>query len=156
VHAQCGVGVGGDGGGHRGGGVRVGTVAAEDIGELGLLGGGEPGVHPPLDRDLRADQLVLVGHRDVLPGAHRERPGYQGRHAGQHDGVRGRAAAAEPGDQRGVGHQPVHRSEYRRPQPAAGHVTVPVRPPRRQRRPPHRPARVSWFLIHAADYPSPR
>ena len=37
-----------------------------------------------------------------------------------------RAAAADAGDQRDVGDQPVHRPEHRRPQPAAGDVPVMV------------------------------
>ena len=74
--------------------------------------------------DLRGDQLVLRGDRDVLPGRHGERPGGQARQAGQHHGVRRRAATADPGDQRDVGDQPVHGAEYSGPQPAAGDIAV--------------------------------
>ena len=34
------------------------------------------------------------------------------------------AATADAGDQRDVGDEPVHRAEYGRPQPSAGHVPM--------------------------------
>jgi hypothetical protein len=111
---------------HPGRGVGVGPVAAERLGQLVLLGGREPGVHPAFGGDLGVNQLVLVGHRYVLAGTHRECARDQGRHAGQDHGVLRSPAAAQPGDQRGVRHQAVYRAEHRRPQPAAGYVTVPV------------------------------
>ena len=81
MHAQRSVRVQGHCGCHPGCGVRVGAVAAEVLGELGLLDRGKLDVHPALERDLGVDQLVLVGHRHVFSGAHRERAGYQRGHA---------------------------------------------------------------------------
>jgi hypothetical protein len=75
MHAQRGIGIPRYRGCHPGRGLFVGAVAAERLGELGLLGSREPGVHPALEVDLRVHQLVLAGDRHVLPGAHRERPG---------------------------------------------------------------------------------
>ena len=142
VHAQRRARVLGYRGGHPGRGLGVRAVLAEVAGQLFLFGDGEQGEHLLLQRDLGVHQLVLVGDRDVLAGSHRERPGYQRGYPGQHDRVRGHPAPAEPGDQGGVGDQPIHRTEYRRPQPAAGYVPVPVRPARAQRR---RPGRRGWL-----------
>ena len=150
MHAQRGIRVPGDRGGHSRRGLGVGAVAGERVRQLGLLGGREPGVHRSFGRDLGVHQLVLVRHRHVLPGSHRERPGHQRGHAGQDHGVRRRPAAAQPGDQGGVGHQPVHRTEYRRPQAAAGYVTMPVRPSGHERSLPHGVSPLGHLLSHPA------
>ena len=101
--------------GHRGRhpvrGLRVRAVLAEVARQLLLLGHGEHGEHLLLQGHLGVHQLVLVGDRDVLSGAHQERPRHQRGHAGQHDRVRGRLAPAQPGDQGSVGNQTVHRPE---------------------------------------------
>ena len=150
MHAQRGIGVPGDRGGHSRRGFRVGAVAGERVGQLGLLGGREAGVHRAFGGDLGVHQLVLVRHRHVLAGAHRERPRDQGRHAGQDHGVRRYPASAQPGDQRGVGHQAVHRTEYRRPQAASGYVAMPVRPSVRKRSLPHGVSPLGHLLSHPA------
>jgi hypothetical protein len=59
MHAQGGVRIPGHRRRHPGRGVRVGAIAAERIGELGLLGRGELSVHRALDVDLGMDKLVL-------------------------------------------------------------------------------------------------
>src|SRR3984957_17515132 len=103
-------------------------------------------VHLALQGDLGVHQLVLVGHRDVLAGAHRERARDQRRYAGQDHRVGRRAAAAEPGDQRRVRDQAVGRAEHRRPQPPAGHVPMTVRPARDLRRAPGRARRPEFAV----------
>jgi len=100
------------------------------VGELVLLGSGEAGVHLGLESDLGVDQLVLVGHRHVLAGAHRERARDQSGQPGEHDGARADPATADAGDQSGVGDEPVDRPEDGRPQPSPRHVAVPMGPPR--------------------------
>ena len=150
MHAQRRIGVPRDRGGHPGRGLRVGAVADERVRQLGLLGGREPGVHRAFGGDLGVHQLVLVRHRHVLSGAHREGPRDQGGHAGQDHGVRRYPAAAQPGDQRGVGHQPVHGTEHGRPQPASGYVAMPVRPPGRERRLTDRMPVLVHLLAHPA------
>jgi len=57
----------------------------------------------PLLVDLSADKLVLRGHRDVLAGSHRERPGEQPCQASQDQRAARAAAAADAGDQGHVG-----------------------------------------------------
>ena len=153
MHAQRGVGIAGYRGGHPGRGLQVGAVAGEGLGQLGLLGGGKAGVHRAFGSHLGVHQLILVGHRHVLPGAHGECPGHQRGHPGQDHVVRRDPAAAEPGDQRGVGDQPVNRAKHGRTQPAPGHVTVPVRPACRERRLPDRMTRLMLLLAHWTDYP---
>jgi hypothetical protein len=118
VQLQGEVRVGRNGGAHPTCRLGVGAVAAEPLGELVLLGVGEAGVHVAFDGDLGGDEFVLVGHRDVLAGSHREGPRYQTREAGQHDRRRGATAATDSGDQRGVGDQAVHGSEDRGSQPS--------------------------------------
>ena len=153
MHAQRRIGVPRDRGGHPGGGLRVGAVADERVRQLGLLGVREPGVHLAFGGDLGMHQLVLVRHRHVLPGAHRERSCDQGGHAGQYHGVRRCPAPAQPGDQRSVGHQPVYRAEHRRPQPASGYVAMPVRPPGCECRLADRIPVFMHLLAHPQDYP---
>ncbi len=78
---------------------------------------------------LGANELVLRGDRHELAGRHRQRAGRQPGQTGEHDcAVRSRAAG-NAGDQGDVRDQAVHRAEYSRPQPAAGHIAVlvPVR-----------------------------
>jgi len=154
VDPQRCAGVTGDRGGHPGRGIRIGAVLAEVARQLVLLGRREPGQHLALQGHLGVHQLVLVRHRDVLPGAHRERSRHQRRRAGQHDRVRGHPAAAQPRDQRCVRDQAVHRAEHGGPQPAAGYVTVTVRPAGHQRCRPCRIGRLAPVLVsHQPDQP---
>ena len=157
VHPQGRARVLGHRGGHPGRRLGVRPVLAEVARQFLLLGHGEQSEHLLFQRHLGVHQLVLVGDRDVLAGAHRERPRHQRGHAGQHDRVRRRLAPAQPGDQGGVGDQPVHRAEDGRPQPAAGHVTVPVRPSRAQRRRPGLRRRPAYLLVsHVRSSPPGR
>ena len=108
--------------------VRVHPLAAEAGRQLHLLRRGVVLQLVLFLADLRLDELVLGGDRDVLAGRHRERAGGQPGQAGQHDQVRGPAGGADPRaharDQRDVGDQPVHGAEHGRAQPATGHVLV--------------------------------
>src|SRR3954452_8975827 len=119
-----------DGGAHPMCGLRISAVAAKPLGKLVLLGVGIAGMHLSFDGDLGGDELVLVSHRDVLPGAHREGTRHQTSQAGQHDRRPGSTTATDTGDQRSVGDQAVHGPKDRRSEPAAGDVSVSViRPP---------------------------
>src|SRR5262249_51461007 len=62
--------------------------------------------------------------------------------------VRAHGGPAEPGDQRGVGDQPIDRAEHGRPQPSAGYIAVPMRPPGHERRRAGRLRRL-WCLLVA-------
>jgi hypothetical protein len=76
--------------------------------------------------DLGTHRVVLGLHRGVFPERHREGTRHQPGHAGQHDQVGARTAAAHARDQRDVGHQAVHRAEHGWSQPSSGYVSVDV------------------------------
>ena len=67
---------------------------------------------------------ILRRDRNELARGHGERPGRKPRQPDEQDRVLRPAAAADAGDQRDVGDQPVHRAEDGGPQPAARHIPV--------------------------------
>ena len=106
-------------------------------GRRAALGRSTPGPARPLHlgiafqlaaflRDLGLHLLGLRPDRGVLAQPHRDRAGDHAGDAGQHDRPRRDPAAADAGDERDVGDQPVHGTEHRRPQPAAGDIGVMV------------------------------
>ena len=110
--------------GHQLGQVRVDAPVDVDLGQLGELGLRVALQLAPLDLHLGLHRLVLAAHRDVLAAAHRERPGQQARHPGDHHRTGAGGGRGDAGDQAEVGDQAVDHAEHGRTQPAAGDLAV--------------------------------
>ena len=107
---------------------RVGAVAEERVGQLGLLGGREPGVHLAFGGDLGEHQSFWLVTDTYSPVPIEKDPATR---AATPVSLRAPGDTPPPPSPAisGVGHQPVHRTEHGRPQPAAGYVAMPVGPP---------------------------